>query len=43
LKQAAATFESIRDGYEPEGNDDDVLENVSLRLSKLQNLMSETI
>ena len=43
LKQAQATFESVRDGYTPEGNHDDVLENVNIRLSKLQALMNETI
>lgn len=43
LKQAQATFESIRDGYTPEGNHDDVIENVNLRLSKLQALINESI
>ncbi len=33
--QAKATFESIRDGYKPQGNEDDVLSNVELRLKKL--------
>ena len=33
--QAKATFESIRDGYEPSGEKDDVLENVKLRLQRL--------
>lgn len=40
-EQAKATFESVRDGYEPSGNDDDVMDNVSLRLRKLDELMSE--
>ena len=43
MKQAKATFESVRDGYSPEGEDDDILENVNLRLSKLQELESESI
>ena len=43
LKQAQATFESIRDGYDPEGNADDVIENVNLRLSKLQELVNKGI
>jgi hypothetical protein len=43
LKQAKATFESVRDGYTPEGNDDDVLENVNIRLAKLEELMNESI
>lgn len=34
-KQAKATFESIRDGYKPSSKDDDVLENVTVRLEKL--------
>ncbi len=33
--QARATFESIRDGYEPSSENDDVLENVKLRLQRL--------
>ncbi len=33
--QAKATFESIRDGYTSEGPQDDVLDQVNLRLSKL--------
>lgn len=40
LKQAKATFESVRDGYTPEGKDDDVLDNVRMRLDKLA-VMSE--
>lgn len=34
--QAKATFESIRDGYEPSGSSDDVLDNVKIRLQRLQ-------
>lgn len=41
LEQAKATFESVRDGYEPSGNDDDVLDNVNMRLRKLEELMTE--
>ena len=33
--QAKATFESIKNGYTPEGPQDDVLDQVNLRLSKL--------
>lgn len=35
IAQAKATFESVRDGYVPSGKDDDVLDNVNIRLSKL--------
>ncbi len=41
LKQAKATFESVRDGYTPSGNDDDVIDNVEMRLKKLAELMTE--
>ncbi len=41
LKQAKATFESVRDGYKPSGTDDDVLDNVNMRLEKLAELMNE--
>ena len=38
--QAKATFESILGGYKPaEGTSDDVLDNVRMRLAKLNNLM----
>ena len=37
LNQARVTFESIRDGYTSEGPQDDVLDQVQLRLNKLQN------
>ena len=36
LAQARATFESIKSGYEPTGNADDVLDQVEQRLRKLQ-------
>ncbi|MGM9735905.1 MAG: tetratricopeptide repeat protein [Candidatus Cryptobacteroides sp.] len=41
LRQAKATFESVRDGYSPSGASDDVLDNVNMRLSKLESLMSQ--
>ncbi|MCQ2119486.1 MAG: tetratricopeptide repeat protein [Bacteroidales bacterium] len=37
--QAKATFESIKNGYEPSGSEDDVLDNVNMRLEKLKTLM----
>ena len=39
LAQAKATFESVRDGYTPSG-DDDVMDNVRMRLEKLQEMMA---
>lgn len=36
IEQARATFESVRDGYMPSGDDDDVLDNVRMRLKKLE-------
>lgn len=40
--QAKATFESIRDGYAPaEGTTDEILDNVTMRLKRLSDLMSE--
>ena len=39
LAQAKATFESVRDGYTPSG-DDDVMDNVRMRLEKLQEIMA---
>ena len=41
LEQAKATFESVRDGYEPSSSDDDVLDNVNLRLRRIESMMSE--
>lgn len=41
LEQAKATFESVRDGYEPSGADDDVLDNVNLRLARMEEMMSQ--
>ena len=40
-EQAKATFESVRDGYSPEGEADDVADNVTMRLKKLEELMNE--
>lgn len=37
--QAKATFESVRDGYVSSGNDD-VMDNVRMRLEKLQEMMA---
>ena len=42
LAQAKATFESVRDGYKPSGSADDVLDNVRMRLTKLQELMASS-
>ena len=39
MSQAKATFESIAGGYEPEGPEDDVLDNVKMRLEKLSQMM----
>ena len=35
IEQAKATFESVRDGYTPSGEDDDVLDNVKMRLERI--------
>lgn len=43
LKQAKATFESVRDGYSSDNDKDDILENINLRLSKLETIMNESI
>ena len=40
-EQAKATYESVRDGYEPSGSGDDVLENVNKRLTRLESLMQQ--
>ncbi len=40
-EQAKATYESIRDGYEPAGGADDVADNVGKRLSRLEDLMNK--
>ena len=41
FEQAKATFESVMDGYEPSGAEDDVLDNVKLRLERIESIMSE--
>ena len=43
LKQARATFESVRDGYSAEGQYDDVHSSIELRLSKLEKIEKEGI
>ena len=40
FKQAKATFESIRDGYSGASGGDDILEDVNLRLLKLDAIMN---
>ena len=35
ITQARATYESIRDGYQPSGQDDDIQDNVKRRLERL--------
>ena len=41
LKQAMATFESIKEGYAAGADGDDVMEEVELRLQKLDALMKK--
>ena len=41
IEQAKATFESVRDGYTPAGDEDDVLDNVAIRLKKLAEISAE--
>ena len=41
-EQAKATFQSLVDGYEASGPDDDVLDNVQMRIRKLDEMMSES-
>ena len=41
LHQAKATFESVRDGYTPASDEDDVLDNVMMRLRKLEEMSQE--
>ena len=40
--QAKATFESVRDGYTPEGDGDDVVDNVNMRLRKMEEMAAQT-
>ena len=41
IEQAKATFESVRDGYVSEGQDDDVIDNVTMRLKKIEEMSYE--
>ena len=41
VEQAKATFESVRDGYAPSGDADDVLDNVKLRLSRIEEMSKQ--
>lgn len=41
VAQAKATYESIRDGYTPAGGDDDIQDNVKVRLERLQEIQSK--
>ena len=43
LHQAKATFESVRDGYTPASDVDDVLDNVTMRLRKLEEMSQEDV
>ena len=43
LKQARATFESVKEGYSSDSADDDVLSSIELRLTKLEEIEKETI
>ena len=38
IEQARATFESIRDGYKPESEDDDILAQVQIRLDRISQM-----
>ena len=38
IPQARATYESIRDGYQPSGQDDDIQDNVKRRLERLASM-----
>lgn len=41
LAQAKATFESIRDGYKPVSAEDDVMDNVRIRLTRLDEMIAQ--
>ncbi|MBQ8838046.1 MAG: tetratricopeptide repeat protein [Bacteroidales bacterium] len=43
LEQAKATFESVRDGYSPAGPEDDVLDNVNMRLKRLEDMAQQSL
>lgn len=38
VEQAKATFESVRDGYTPTGDGDDILDSVRMRLKKIEEI-----
>ena len=40
FSQAKATFESVRDGYVPESDTDDVIDGVKIRLDKLEEMIA---
>ena len=40
IDQAKATFESVRDGYTPVSDEDDVLDNVRMRLKRIEEMNS---
>jgi tetratricopeptide (TPR) repeat protein len=41
VEQAKATFESVRDGYTPSEEGDDVLDNVKLRLDRIEEISKQ--
>ena len=41
VEQAKATFESVRDGYTPSEEGDDVLDNVKLRLDRIEEMSKQ--
>ena len=41
IEQAKATFESVRDGYTPSDENDDVLDNVKMRLNKIEEVLQQ--
>ena len=43
IRQAEATYESILEGYSPEGESDDVASSIELRIQKLKELEKEVI
>ena len=43
IRQAEATYESILEGYSPEGESDDVASSIELRMQKLKELEKEVI
>jgi hypothetical protein len=43
LEQAKATFTSIKDEYTPSSKEDDIIEQVNVRLERLEKIISEGI